>query len=185
MVEDYLRQFEVAVSSMTLDIDPTQRPMMNEYEVTLIEKLFDSRHDMECLEWGSGNSSFWFPKHRAVAHWTAIENNPEYAEYVSSIVYSIKTKVLLKPELYEYVNAVDGQKFDFILVDGFDGSRELCLERAFVLAKPDALILLHDSGRTEYQHFINKYYHYKLCDGEIPYDNGFFAHRGLTLFPVQ
>jgi predicted O-methyltransferase YrrM len=168
-----------------MEIDPTRKPMMSEYEVELIEKLLDGRENLECLEWGSGNSTFWFPKHRAVAHWTSVEHDKDYFDYVNTIIYTIKTKVLYQPELYDYVHCVNGNKYDFILIDGVIGSREMCLKRAFVLAKPDALILLHDSGREEYQQFINNYCHYKLCDGEIETETGYFKHRGLTLFPAQ
>ena len=71
-----------------------------------------------------------------------------------------------------------------MLVDGVDGSREQCVEMATRVAKSGGIVLLHDAGRTEYQPFIEKYPHKKLSEGEIPFPNGFFAHRGIVQFIV-
>lgn len=165
-----------------MNINPTGEPMMSAIEVDIIHNLLNAKPQARVLEWGAGNSTLVFPVQHDVIKWTAIEHDAEYAEYIVKHASRDNIEVLFQPLIPDYINCVNGNKYDFILIDGIE--REKCLDKAMELAKPDAYVLLHDAGRQEYQPFINKYPHLKLCDGEIPTENGFFAHRGLVRFFV-
>jgi len=162
-------------------IDKTGHPMMSEKEVAIIDKLIEERQPKHCFEWGSGTSTSYFPnKHKCIKSWLSIEHNGHYPEYLKDKINENTTIVWITNE-NSYIDCVkqNGEKYDFILVDGL--YRENCLEVAHKIAKKGAIILLHDSGRLEYKKFIDKYNYKKLCDGEIKTEDG-YAHRGLTLF---
>lgn len=165
-----------------MNIDPTGLPMMNAREIEIVTSLLRSKPNMDCLEWGAGNSTLVFPNEGNVGSWLSIENDIEYAYYVDTHNTNPRVSVWYEPRLTQYIDSVKDRTFDFILVDGMDGSREQCLDMAMKIARPDAIVLLHDAGRTEYQPFMNKYKFEMLSQGEIPYPNGFFAHRGLARF---
>jgi len=156
--------------------------MMSEKEIKLIDYLIESIKPEVCLEWGAGNSTIYFPKkHNCIKSWLAVEHNENYVKYLKDKV-SNKVKIntfIIESDPY-YIDCIEENKYDFILIDGL--YREECLEKAMKVAKQDALILLHDSGRKEYQAFIKKYEGEELCEGEILQRDGFYAHRGLTRF---
>lgn len=156
----------------------TNKPMMSDKEIKIIDGLLREHQPASCLEWGSGASTVHFSRHSVIKSWLAIEHNGHYVSYLSDKI-SPKVNVIWVDKEW-YIDCVKlGKKYDFILIDG--EQRELCLKTAFEILKPGGIILLHDSGRFEYQSFINKYPHKILSEGEIP-DKGGFAHRGLTLF---
>lgn len=163
-------------------IDKTGHPMMSEKEVAIIDKLIEERKPERCLEWGSGNSTVYFPnKHKCIKSWLSIEHVGHYPDYLKNDVNNNTTIIWITNES-SYVDCVkkNGEKYDFILVDG--NQREECLEIAYKIARKGAIILLHDSGRLKYKKFIDKYDNEKLSEGEIKVKGGDYAHRGLTLF---
>jgi len=155
-------------------------PMMSNAEIKIIDDLLDEHKPKFCLEWGSGNSTVYFPsKHPFIKHWLAVEHNGHYVRYLESILPDNASVIWVDQEWY--IDSVKlGRKFDFIFIDGQD--REECLDEAMRMLNPNGFILLHDSGRPEYQGFIQRHKGTKLSEGEVPLKNGGFAHRGLTIF---
>lgn len=153
------------------------KPMMSDKEIAIIDNLLlGKRH---CLEWGAGGSTITFPKRHKGVMWLAVEHNGNWVKKISPELAD-NANIIWVPEDEWYVDCVKHSRlFDFILIDGLH--RERCLEIARDIVSKDGVILLHDSGREEYQEFINKNNGEKLCDGEI-LEGDYFAHRGLTLF---
>lgn len=158
------------------------KPMMADAEIAIIDALIEKYKPEVCLEWGSGNSTLWFSKHKSIKNWLSIEHNGHYVEHMTGRIPP-NVQVIWVADNYWYVDAVklQGRRYDFILIDG--EQREACLNIAHDIIKPGGIILLHDSGREEYQEFIRLYKGQKLIEGEIPQGDG-FAHRGLTLFTL-
>ena len=156
-------------------IDQTGLPMMTIKEIGIIDKLIKEHQPKRCLEWGSGNSTIYFPnQHDCIESWLSIENNGHYKEYLDPKIKH-NTEIFWTTDMELYVN-YPILEYDFILIDG--RSRMKCLEVACQQLKRNGIIILHDSGRTEYD--LSGYKHKILSEGEIPYDGG-FAHRGLAL----
>jgi len=155
------------------------KPMMSDKEIEIISRLVEIGKYERCLEWGSGNSTIYFShKHGCIKSWIAIEHNGHCIEPLKNKIKD-NTYIVWETEKNDYVGVGKWGRFDFILIDG--EYRKQCLEIALKIINKDGVILLHDSGREEYQDFIKEYGGEELCEGEHPI-NGFYAHRGLTLF---
>lgn len=155
----------------------TKEPMMSKAEIVIVDNLLKELKPTYCLEWGSGGSTLYYS--RLAKHWLSVEHN---GNYVKALAPDLPSNVTLiwAPEDEWYEDCVKHSRiFDFILIDGLH--RERCLEIALDIISDNGIILLHDSGRAEYQDFIKKNKGEKLIDGEEPYQ-GYFKHRGLTLF---
>ncbi len=167
-----------------LDME-TWKPMMADKEIKIIDDLIEERKPEFCLEWGSGNSTLYFPeKHECIKSWIAMEHDKTYLELLGEKISS-KAKILVREaNVLDYVLYPEqlNQKFDFILIDGL--LRDHCLEEAFKLANPDAIILLHDASRQESAQMMERWKDKVtlLCEGEMMLKTGFYAHRGLALF---
>lgn len=154
---------------------------MAEEEIKTIDSLLQLYKPKHCLEWGSGNSTIYFPKkHKFIKSWLSIEENGNYLDYLrDKCAKSVQTIWILPSDSYPDCVQRSNRKFDFIFIDGYD--RDKCLDNSFGILADDGVILLHDSGRIESQRMIQKYGGTKLTDGEEPYQ-GFYKHRGLHMF---
>lgn len=155
--------------------------MMANKEIAIINRLIEEHKPRHCLEWGSGNSTIYFPSvhKKIIKSWIAIEHSGHYIQDIRSLLPD-NANIIWVPESEWYVDSVKHSRiFDFILIDGLH--RERCLEIAKDIISDDGIILLHDSGRAEYQDFIKKYNGTILIDGEEPYQ-GHYKHRGLAKF---
>lgn len=170
-----------------MKIADSSYPMMAEHEVEYIKAFITNNGVRTVLEWGSGNSTIWFPNNcPKVTRWLAIEHNGHYVNYLKDKVKKDVVELrFLQDDEQKYIDGADGEKFDLIIVDGI--ARDKCLEKAFSLLEeqPGARVLLHDSGRTEYKKWYEKYKHTIIYEGEIPQKDGGFAHRGIALFAKQ
>lgn len=156
------------------------KPMMSDAEIRILHKYLSNKK--HCLEWGSGGSTIFFPKLHSRLNWLAVEHNGNWVKDIQPHLPN-NANVVWVPENEWYVDCVKHSRiFDFILIDGLH--RERCLEIAVNIISDDGVILLHDSGRQEYQDFIKKYKGEKLIDGEEPY-RGYYKHRGLHIFRRQ
>lgn len=155
------------------------KPMMSDQEIKIVDDILTTKKPRHCLEWGSGISTVYFPrKHRSV-RWLAVEHNGNYVIAIAPLLPD-NSSVIWTPDNEWYVDSVKHSRvFDFILIDGLQ--RERCLEIAKEIIRPGGTILLHDSGREEYQEFIKKHNGEILCDGEKRVGD-YFAHRGLARF---
>lgn len=158
-------------------------PMMSDKEITIVNQLIAKYQPKICLEWGSGGSTLFFPNENGcIKKWVSIEHNANYYEKVKQNADKKVDVYLVR--LDEYLKKVKDLdlKYDFIFIDGL--MRAECLWFAEDYLNTGGFILLHDSGRAEYQDFISRssFNKDKLIDGEIPITTNGFAHRGLTIF---
>lgn len=119
------------------------------------------------LEWGSGGSTVWFADRLpAGAMLTSVEHDPAWhAQVARAIGRRENVRLLLKPAagplgrnataeeedpapLQSFIHAVDGEKFDVILVDGY--ARSACMRAAADLLAPGGTLFLHDAQRPWY-----------------------------------
>jgi len=94
------------------------------------------------LEWGSGRSTVWFA--RRVASLVTVEHDATWANWVRTAIFdsglnNVEYHVVTSRE--EYVAAGNGL-FDFVLVDGMDGTRDLCALRAISLLRPGGVLIV-------------------------------------------
>lgn len=154
----------------------SDKPMMSNEEISIIDELLKDRKF--CLEWGSGASTLYFPSKHKV-NWLSVEHNGHYVEHFKDKLPDNVTLIWADGEWY--IDSVKlSRKYDFILVDG--EFREDCVSIGLTMLNEDGVLLLHDSGRREYQAFIEEFKGEKLTEGEVKIKAGGFAHRGLTLF---
>lgn len=158
-------------------------PMMANYEVEYIRSFIILNGVRTVLEWGSGNSTIWFPKHcPKLVKWVSIEHNGHYVEYLKNKVASNVELRYIQDSKEKYINGANGEKYDLILVDG--EYRKECVEKGFTLLNdhPTCRVLLHDSGRKEYEAWYTKYKPFIAYQGQTPTKDGGYAHRGLAVF---
>lgn len=154
------------------------KPMMADHEVDIIVNLL--KPGQQCLEWGSGGSTVYFPRIHNSLNWLAVEHNGNWVKKIQPELPA-NASVVWVPENEWYVDCVKHSRvFDFILIDGLQ--RERCLEIARQIVSEDGIIVLHDAGRQEYQDFIKANDGEIISEGEKPVAEGGYAHRGLALF---
>lgn len=158
------------------------KPMMSDKEIKIVDDILSELKPKKCLEWGAGGSTVYFPeKHPEIESWTSIEHN---GGWYQKLVKRIPFKVDLRHvKVVDYLKEVEGEKYDFILIDGL--MRAECLMVAEDMLNPGGVILVHDTGRAWYQDLIKLWpanRTQKLIDGEIPMRFEGFAHRGIHKF---
>jgi hypothetical protein len=153
------------------------KAMMSDEEVKIIEGLL--KPDFNCLEWGSGYSTLYFPQF--VKSWYSAEDNREWYDKVEKDIPSNAT-CFYCPDKMLYLDF--GGPYDFILIDG--SHREACLDKAMEIIKQGGIILLHDADRLEYAGWIDKYTNKSLIQGEMvdPYNHKYFLIRGLRQYGI-
>lgn len=117
---------------------------------------------IECLEWGAGGSTIFFPRfleeNRIAYRWTSLEHNPDWQRAVLAEHGKLNVDVICFPAveprrdpMEDYVSFPNwmGRKFDFIFVDG--RKRRRCLVTASRVLSPQGVVVLHDAHR-EYYH---------------------------------
>lgn len=119
------------------------------------------------LEWGAGGSTVWFADHLPEgASLTSVEHDEQWLSQVAAqLGHRPNVRLLHRPAtaalgrnatieeeeavpLDSYVHAVDGERFDVILVDGY--ARGACLRQAQALLAAGGTIFLHDAQRPWY-----------------------------------
>lgn len=163
----------------------SDKPMMADDEIKIIDDLIEKLKPKQCLEWGSGNSTIYFPsKHKFIKNWLAVEHNGHYLDHIRyKCPSNVQTIWVLPGSSYADCVQRSNRKFDFIFIDGLD--RAKCLQNSFDILNPKGIILLHDAGRREHEEVIKEYKGEILREGEIPVKDGGYAHRGLALFKGQ
>lgn len=155
--------------------------MMANHEIELIHSLLVKHKPKLCLEWGSGNSTVHFARHKFIKQWLSVEHNGHYLDYLQDkCPPNVQTLWVLPGSSYADIVQRSNRKFDFILIDGLD--RAKCLENAVKIINDDGIILLHDAGRKAYEGMIKQFNGEILSEGEILENDGGYAHRGLAMF---
>lgn len=155
--------------------------MMSAEEIKIIDGLIEQYKPKHCLEWGSGNSTTYFPRHECIQSWLAIEHNGHYLDYIQDkCPDNVQTIWVLPGSSYADAVQRSNRRFDLIFIDGLD--RQKCLQNAMQIVSKGGIILLHDAGRVEFDEVIEEYNGERLTEGEIPVSQGGYAHRGLAVF---
>jgi hypothetical protein len=151
----------------------TLKPMMADREIEYIDNLIKERKLEYCLEWGSGESTIYFPtRHEEIKLWQAVEHQDKWVYFVTKRMNRKNTVIRFKRE-EDYLNIYGS--WDLILVDGI--LRNECLSRAQELIKKDGIVLLHDSQRRDYDKGVALYKHKEVIfEGIVEGDK---SHRGL------
>ena len=148
-------------------------PFMNTYEIEAIVSLLKTFHQpVKILEWGSGNSTLYFPFHVASrSEWISIEHQAGWAEKTRNAITQSgneRIRVYHIPNTEEPKVGEDGDydgfrdyilfptslgnKFDVILVDG--RARVECMQIGWMLLDRRGLMILHDAQRARYKRGI-------------------------------
>lgn len=150
----------------------TQKPWMSYEEIEIIRELLLFLKPRNCLEWGAGYSTLFFPKYLGRrAEWASIEHEKTWAEKIKAVNKSKRVSIFhVEPnrfpwtdehsdgayaDLKDYVNFPAGDKFDFILIDG--RARAFCLEMAHKILADNGIVVLHDAEREYYHAPLNLY----------------------------
>lgn len=155
-----------------------EKPWMSYEEIEIIRGLLTYLKPRNCLEWGTGYSTIYFPKFlNSDSRWTSVEHEKEWAGKIEAINKNRNVRIFfIKPDhfpwtdeysdgahsdLESYVNFPSGDKFDFILIDG--RARRSCLEKARGILSDNGIVVLHDAERRYYHDPFNLYrYHVTL-----------------------
>lgn len=157
-------------------------PMMADSEIKTINDIITQNKYKNCLEWGSGNSTIYFPKtNTCIKNWMSIEHCQNHYSLIKSMVPA-NVELIFEKEEKKYINKPKNKKFDFILVDGIN--RDECMDLAFDLLEKNGSIILHDSARKESSGILTKHKSkiVLLTEGEKKLKDGYFAHRGIAVF---
>lgn len=177
------------------------RPWMKYKEIDIISEILKKKKPRNCLEWGCGYSSLYFPKYlENKARWVAVEHDAAWYEKIKRLNIRPNTELnLLKPNHYPwtdengdgaYQDLADyikfpgslGIKFDFILIDG--QARRACLTYGRDVLAPDGIVVLHNANR-EYYYDALKGYPRQILFYEEGIDNGLWiGSTGLNIEDV-
>lgn len=173
-------------------------PFMKYREILLLEELLDNLQPKQCLEWGSGYSTLYFPQFLGPeARWLAIEHSDEWAKQVNSLNGNSRVKTVGVPpkafpwtdehndgayaDLADYVDYPgDSAPYDFILVDG--RARVECLKRAYEWISDNGVVVLHDAMRPYYHPPLEVFPHQALFKIVGIGDKGlWFGSKGMPI----
>lgn len=94
------------------DIHGNPIPMYTYPAVEFLQSKTDAIASMDILEWGAGQSTFWWEQRAKSV--TSVERNPKWARYVRQEVTLESTEIITPPD--DSVDVVSGV-FDLIVVD--------------------------------------------------------------------
>ena len=148
------------------------KPFMQEEDINMVSKVLEAFKPKNCLEWGSGGSTIYFPqKHSFIEKWVSIESNPNwYKEVLKKKPEKVDMK-LMRGDDYAFGILKDKTGFDFILIDGMERERCMCI--ASLLLRDKGICILHDTWRKNYQTYFPVFkYWKKLTEGSLKSENG-------------
>lgn len=147
-------------------------------EQEILEEIFASLQPQNCLEWGSGHSTLYFPKLLPPqAKWSAIETDEVWRKRIVDLNQSDRVSIYHVPwnnypfsdaekdgsyeDLKDYIDyPIKFAPFDFILIDG--RARRACLKKAMDIVTEEGVIILHDANRKYYQAELPAWQHQAL-----------------------
>lgn len=141
-----------------------QIPFMTFSEINHLLQILRRLEPSNCLEYGSGYSSLFFPRFmKKFTIWHSIEHHTKWAQTIISRNKRKNVQIFLcavtppdfsdgsydtfKPYIL-YPHNLGIKSYDFVLIDG--RARSSCMKEAHSLITPDGLVVLHDAKRTEY-----------------------------------
>jgi len=158
-------------------------PMMAYHERLKIDEIIEKLKPKNCLEWGSGKSTLYFPEtHKdIIQRWDSIEHDEKW--FKELMKNKLPTNVyLFYVKLPNYIT-FPIHKYDFIFVDGIE--RIKCIQYVSInkLLNKKGVLILHDSGRTRYQTASNYFKNNKVLFKSVGIgSDGGPDFNGLTIF---
>ena len=154
-----------ATNSGVLFVRDTHLPMdLLKAHLKVIKGLLEGYKKVDILEWGSGNSTKYFPEYlqsKGIEYtWTALEHNKDWYERVNSWNVPNVNLILADKDSKKYLKP--SGKYDVIYVDG--RNRVKCLQYAKKILKKGGVVLLHDAQREKYKEGFDGY-KVELLDG--------------------
>ncbi|MBI3601360.1 MAG: class I SAM-dependent methyltransferase [Candidatus Omnitrophica bacterium] len=141
-------------------------PWMFYEEMEVIENLLKHLRPQNCLEWGAGGSTLYFPLFlNKDTKWFTVEHDKDWALKIKNASRDSRVQVFhISPNQFSWIDT-NGEgvyadladyiefpqkfgKFDFILIDG--RARKDCLTMAHTLIKDNGVVVLHDAERQDY-----------------------------------
>lgn len=176
----------------------TVKPMMKYREIDIVTDILKALYPKNCLEWGSGYGTMYFPSLLdADAKWTAVEHNEEWAMKMQEMNKRPNVSIFhVKPnsskwtdpdndgafsDLKDYIDFPEKLgKLDFILVDG--RARKECMAKALKLIKDNGIVILHDANRKYYHETFEFFRHRVFFENYRPNSHGLFiGSRGMEI----
>jgi len=140
---------------------------MKSRELDVITEALERLNPAQCLEWGAGYSTLYFPARiPALESWHSVEHHRPWFEEIRRRNRDPRVTVVSVPpdqgefpdtrregtyeEFRSYVDYPTslGRRFDFVFIDG--RARVACLARAHDLVTDRGLVILHDANRESY-----------------------------------
>jgi predicted O-methyltransferase YrrM len=151
-------------------------PYMKEREIDIFLEILHKSKPAQCLEWGSGFSTLYFPIHLSdSAQWLSIEHHEEWHSKVKSMNTNPKVRIELVKANIENPQKESGSdfknyvafpetlpSFDLILVDGV--ARNACAKASLKYLKEDGLLIIHDINRKKYQEALKDYPYFAILE---------------------
>jgi predicted O-methyltransferase YrrM len=179
-----------------------QLPWMKVKELDVITEVLTRLAPRECLEWGAGYSTLWFPRLLpSLERWTTVEHNREWFGQIADRNTDERvTLVHIAPDhgVYDTVKhegtAEDfrtyiayprtlGRQFDFIFIDG--RARKECLREAYDLVADRGVVVVHDANRDSYVADLPPFAHrLRLTDTRRGRGGVLIASRGRPIAEV-
>lgn len=143
------------------------QPWMKTRELDIILEALAACRPADCLEWGAGTSTLFFPPRiPSLVSWLSIEHTRGWHDTVAARNRDPRVSLQWIPpdhgdypgtrkegtyedfrRYVEYPGSL-GRRWDFIFIDG--RARAACLARAHDLVTEDGLVILHDANRDYY-----------------------------------
>ena len=142
-------------------------PWMNKFEIKMIKEYIKPNGIM--LEWGSGGSTFEFPK--LVKEYYSIEHDEGWYNKISThsnfpknvkyfhVPSDLPRSHPVKPEeMVTYINypSIFNKRFDNVLVDG--RARLWCAENILPYLHEDSIVFIHDFWPRKHYHGVFEWY---------------------------
>ena len=146
---------------------------MRTRELDIINEVIANIRPVNCLEWGSGYSTLYFPESiQGLEHWYSLEHHQGWYERVKGMITNPRVEIdLVAPDLADYFSLkgkygpkLEGFyedfktyiewprkmpfKFDFIFIDG--RARKDCLRVAYDIVSDQGAVIVHDANRDSY-----------------------------------
>lgn len=112
------------------------------------------RPDMDLFEWGMGGSTVWFASRVRTVN--SVEHDWDWFQAVARActkrgIFNVMLHHLpehpgMEEQYASIIDIAEHDAFDFILIDGKNGTRGLCAEHAIRRVKPGGFIMLDNSG---------------------------------------
>lgn len=150
------------------------RPWMRQKEIDLILAILKGTNPQNCLEWGSGFSSLYFPQYLSQeARWLALEHETTWGNTVKNLNKrkNVEIRVVTPDknswqgdgnyeEFKSYIESPVGNKYDLIIIDG--RARMECVHKGKSLLSDKGVMILHDANRKKYREVVGSMEHSAL-----------------------